>query len=206
MTMTANEFVNVKDVRDIFLYTKDDYVIDTVSGKYVFVYLRIFPFNIDLLSEEEKAVLTNKISAEFDGDRKNFEYDSLPRELDLDKYKNFLKEKRVQEIENLGKKHIIDELLIQATIYSSNHENYEHQQYYKLWQEINQYTSKAQAEAELRERIIRIYDIYKNAEIECEILQEKDIIKLCNLYSNSRSANYDIVSSSMLQPEIPIIG
>lgn len=193
--LTANEFVNVKDIHDIFLYTRDNYI---------FCYLRIYPFNLDLLSEEERRVLTNRLAAAFDGDRKDFVYFTLPRELDLDKYKNFLKEKRLQEMESLGKKHIIDELIRKATDLSSNHENYEHQHAYKIWMETDQYVSKSSAESQLRERIARFRDIYNDVQIKCEILAEREIIKLCNLYSNNRSAGYDAIGST-LQPEIPIM-
>ena len=193
--LTANEFVNVKDIHNIFLYTKDNYI---------FSYLRVYPFNLDLLSQEERKSITNRLAASFDGDRKNFDYCTLPRELDLDKYKGYLKEKRMQEIESLGKKHIIDELIMKATDLSSSNENYEHQHFYKIWKQVNAYVSVAQAEAELKERIVRFRDIYQSVDIMCEILQEKEIIKLCNLYSNSRSANYD-VAESLVQPEIPMI-
>ena len=195
--MTTSEFTDVKEIRDIFLYTRDT--------NRIFCYLRIYPFNIDLLTREELRALTNKLAAAFDGDRKDFDYCAFPRELDLDKYKNMLKEKRIQEVENLGNKHIIDEMIMQATELSSNHENYEHQHFYKFWKEVSSYTSKAQAEADMRERICRFRDMYKNAQIGCEILYEREIIKLCNLYSNSRSANYEIISGSMLQPEIPML-
>lgn len=191
--ISANEFVDVKDIHDIFLYTKSNYI---------FCYLRIYPVNISLMSKEEIEILTNRLAAAFDGDRKNFSYISLPRELDLDKYKNYLKEKRLQEMESLGKKHIIDELIKKAMDVSSSHENFEHQHTYKIWTQINEYVSKSQGEAQLRERIVRFHDIYNEVQIDNEILTERDIIKLCNLYSNNRSANYDLIGSS-LQGEIP---
>lgn len=193
--MTANEFVNVKDIKDIFLYTKDELI---------FCYLRIFAFNLELLSLEERRNLTNRLAASFDGDRKNFAYCTLPRELDLDRYKNFLKQTRLSEMNNLGKKHIIDDQIIKATEISGNHENYEHQHFYKFWQQVNEYVSKSTAEAELRERITRFRDMYSEVQIKCEILGEREIIKLCNLYSNNRSANYDLIGS-LIQPDVPFL-
>ena len=83
--ITANDFVDVKDIKGMFLYTK--------SNK-IFSYLRIYPFNLDLLTTEDRRNLTNRLAAAFDGDRKNFMYCTLPRELDLDGYKIFLKEKQ----------------------------------------------------------------------------------------------------------------
>lgn len=72
--ITANDFVDVKDIKGMFLYTK--------SNK-IFSYLRIYPFNLDLLTTEDRRNLTNRLAAAFDGDRKNFMYCTLPRELDL---------------------------------------------------------------------------------------------------------------------------
>lgn len=191
--MTANEFVNVSDIRDIFLYTNDGYI---------FCYLRIYPFNLDLLSYQERQALTARIAAEFDGDRKNFVYESFPRELDLDSYKNYLKQRRSECLEYIGRKNIIDCMLQQAADLSSSHENYEHQHFYKIWEQAG--TNKAAVMAELKERIFNLYRIYDSAQIKCEVMQEREIIKLCNLYSNRRSANYDIIGNK-LQPEIPLI-
>lgn len=193
--MTANEFVDVSDIKDIFLYTK--------SG-YIFCYLRVYPFNLELLSDADKEALTNRIAAEFDGDRKNFVYGSYPRELDLDSYKNYLKQKRTECLEYLGRKNIIDCLLQQAVDLSSNHENFEHQHFFKIWDALGSGSRKASVEAELRERINALFHIYDSAQIQCEVMREKEIIKLCNLFGNRRSANYDIIDNIKI-PEIPQI-
>lgn len=192
---TANEFVDVGDIKDIFLYTK--------SG-YIFCYLRIYPFNLELLSDADKKALTNRIAAEFDGDRKNFVYESYPRELDLDSYKNYLKQKRTECLEYLGRKNIIDCLLQQAVDLSSSHENFEHQHFFKIWGVSESGSRRASVEAELRERINSLCRIYSNAKIQSEVMQEKEIIKLCNLFGNRRSANYDIIGN-VRTPEIPQI-
>ena len=141
--ITANDFVDVKDIKGMFLYTK--------SNK-IFSYLRIYPFNLDLLTTEDRRNLTNRLAAAFDGDRKNFMYCTLPRELDLDGYKIFLKEKR-QSAETLGKKRIIDELIKKATDLTSSTENYEHQHFYKFWADVN--TATSQVENELRDRRVK---------------------------------------------------
>ena len=191
--MTANEFVNVSDIRDIYLFTKDGYI---------FCYLRIYPFNLDLLSDQERKILTARIAAEFDGDRKNFAYESLPRELDLDSYKNHLKQRRSECLEHLGRKNIIDCLIRQSADLSSSHENYEHQHFYKIWNHAG--TNKAAVMADLKERINNLHRIYDSAQIKCEVMNEREIIKLCNLYSNRRSASYDVIGNT-LQPEVPLI-
>ena len=55
--ITVNEFVDVKDIKGMFLYTK--------SNK-IFSYLRIYPFNLDLLTTEDRRNLTNRLAAAFD--------------------------------------------------------------------------------------------------------------------------------------------
>lgn len=191
----ANDFVDVKDISDIFLYTRT---------KTIICFLRIYPFNLELKSEEDVTAITHRLAATYDGDRKDFDYCTLPRELDLDKYKNFLKEKRMEEIESIGKKHIIDVMIGAATELTSSNENFEHYHFIKIWQKVDEYVSKAQAETDLRERITGFRDMYKREGIQCEILRDREIIKLCNLFSNRRSANYDI-TGSVIQTDIPML-
>ena len=90
--ITANEFTNVRDIKDIFLYTKDNYIM---------AYLQVFPFNLDLLPLQEQASLTRKLAASFEGDRKDFVYFTYPREIDLDDYKNNLKNRRYKRLKSL---------------------------------------------------------------------------------------------------------
>ena len=80
--ITANDFVDVKDIKGMFLYTK--------SNK-IFSYLRIYPFNLDLLTTEDRRNLTNRLAAPFHGGRQNIILYTLPRELDVDGYKIFFK-------------------------------------------------------------------------------------------------------------------
>lgn len=203
--ITANDFVNVKDIKDIFLYTRDDYI---------FCFLRIFPFNIDLLSEEERQILAHHIAASFDGDRADWVYQTFPREVDLDHYKDFLNASRQRIVEeqlirmkddSIGRKRIIDDQIVRAAELSMNGENFEHQHFFKIWKKIEQGSNKAQTEAELRDRIQSFRIRYESVQIKCEILKEKEIIKLCNLFGNGQLAGYE-GSRSLVQPEIPKLG
>lgn len=203
MEITANEFVNVKDIKDIFLYTRDNYI---------FCFLRIYPFNIDLISEEERQILTHQLAASFDGDRADWVYQTFPREVDLDNYKDFLNTSRQKIVEeqlvcvkddSIGRKRIIDDQIIRASELSMNGENFEHQHFFKVWKKMDQGDNKAQVEAELRERIKSFRDRYESVQIKCEILKDKEIIKLCNLFGNGQLSGYEIGARSLIQPEIP---
>lgn len=191
---TANEFVNVKDIKDIFLYTKDGYI---------FCFLRIYPFNLDLLSDEERRIITNRLAADFDSDRKDWVYQAFPREVDIDGYKTFLRSRRAEEMESLGKKKIIDDQIIRANEISMNGENYEHQHFFKIWDRIDEQNNKVTIEMELKDRINGFKTRYEEAQIKCEILNEREIIKLCNLFSNNQFI--DVSEKNILQPEVPLL-
>ena len=167
--MTANEFTNVKDIKKIYLYTKDGYV---------FCYLRIYSFNLDLLSPEEKRQLTASLAASFDGDRKDFVYFTFPREIDLDKYKSTLKAKYTEEMASLGRKHILRIMLQEAAELATNGEK-------KVSVE------RSDAEQEIRQRIEEFRARYAAAGIPCEIMQAPDILKMCNLFGNALQAPFE---------------
>lgn len=178
--MTANEFTNVKDIKKIYLYTKDGYV---------FCYLRIYSFNLDLLSPEEKRQLTASLAASFDGDRKDFVYFTFPREIDLDKYKSTLKAKYTEEMASLGRKHILRIMLQEAAELATNGENYEHQHFIKIWKKVS--VERSDAEQEIRQRIEEFRARYAAAGIPCEIMQASDILKMCNLFGNALQAPFE---------------
>ncbi|MCC8027687.1 MAG: hypothetical protein LIP16_20575 [Clostridium sp.] len=176
--LTANELTNVKDVKGCFLYSRDNHI---------FGYLKVNYFNLDLLSQEEKEVLTQKLSLSFEGDRNDFDYMTFPREIDLDDYKLFLK-KRYQGEDKLGKRKILSIMIQEAAELSTSGENYEHQHYIKLWVPIGNNLKDSQKE--LSGRLEDFKDRYESIGIHCEILNEKEIIKLCNLFGNSQQVAY----------------
>ena len=96
---------------------------------------------------------------------------------------------------------LVFELIKKATDLTSSTENYEHQHFYKFWADVN--TATSQVENELRDRTMRFRDMYRDVQISCEILEEREIIKMCNLYSNRRSNSYDVNLTYSL--EIPFI-
>lgn len=184
--MTANEFVNVKDIKGGFLYTKD---------RYVFGYIRIHTYNLDLLSLEERRSKTQVLSSSFGSNRKPFVYMSFPREIDLDIYKNDLKRRHGGEMTDVGRRHILQEMIYEAVELATSGENYEHQHFIKIWEKLG--TDGKEAESTLRTRLEEMRGNYEAVGIHAEILsREPDVIKLCNLYSNAIQAPYDRIGKN----------
>lgn len=185
--ITANELTNVKDVKDIFLYTKDGYVM---------TYLQISSYNIDLMSKEEKRQKTLRMAASFDGDRKDFVYFTFPREIDLDLYKQDLKKRYSDEFTSPGRKHILQELILESIELATNGENYEHQHFIKLWKKIG--VDRGEAETDIRNRTEEFKSRYQESGIQAEILRDQTILKMCTLFSNAMQAPYETIDQNSL--------
>ena len=190
-TQTANEFTNVKNVEGIYLYTKDGYI---------FCYLRVPFFNIDLLPRPEKKAKAKSLAASFASDRYDFAYCSYPREIDLDVYKNDIKRRYRNEMDNRGKQKLLQIMLSEATELATNGENYEHQHFIKIWVKVG--NDREDSKQIIKGRIEDMKIRYNNIGISATILQENDIIKMCNLYGNSLQAPYEVSTSQYVYETI----
>lgn len=189
---TANEFTNVKDIKGNFLHSKDGYL---------FGYLRVYPYNLELLSKEERRIKTQNLSLAFEGDKKNFDYCAFPREIDLDDYKNYLKKQYQEELTDIGKRQILAIMIREAAELSTSGENYEHQHFIKLWELIGRNINDTKHELTVRlEEFKQRYDM---AGIVTEVLGETEIIKLCNLFTNSQQVTYMTSVENMVYTPMP---
>ena len=166
---TANSLVEVADIENCFLYRKDDYILG---------YLRIGSINLELLSAEELQILTQKLSMSFEGDRDNFDYFTLPSQVNLDPNKDFIKEIR-QGTDDIGKRKGLTLMMQEMTRLSTSGENFEHQHIVKIWKKIG--SNIKDTEKDLRNRLSDFRERY---------LKDKEIIKLCNLFGNPLQAPY----------------
>lgn len=189
MYSSIRDFVDAVDVSENFLYRKDGYIM---------AYLRVYSYNLNLLTKPERQAKTKNLSASFKDDRKDFVYFTLPREIDLDKYKGHLKNLYQEEMK-LGKRHILAGMLIEATVLSTSGENFEHQHFIKIWRKGKE---KKTVETELLERIQDFRTRFAGAGINTEILEEPEIIKLCNLFGNSLQASYESTDKTAIYTPI----
>lgn len=71
---SANEFVNVKDIRGKFLYTRDSLVL---------CYLKILPISIDLFSRNEKRQMIRQLTANMSSVQHPFQLIAVSRPVDI---------------------------------------------------------------------------------------------------------------------------
>jgi len=71
---TAQDFINIVDIKDNFLYTRDGYIMS---------YFRIQPISIELLSEREKESLCNMLTAELSSINEPFKFIAISRPVNI---------------------------------------------------------------------------------------------------------------------------
>lgn len=188
---TANEFTGVRDIKGCYLYRTDGCIMS---------YLRVYFLNLDLLSEEDRHAKTEVLTHSFESEKKNFVYEAYPREIDLDKYKTELKNRYKDELNHLGKRHVLTMMLNEAIELASNGENFEHVHFIKIWTAPGK--NRLDAEKELKDRLGDYQKRYAAVGIRTEILGEQDIIKMCALYGNAVQAVYDVPVNNSVYEQI----
>lgn len=91
---TLNEFLNIKDIDENFLYTLDNQTI---------LFIKVYPINTELFSEEELENKMDSMSVEFSNEQYTYSIFVIPRKVDITDY--------IKEQEEL-KKSIQDETSI----------------------------------------------------------------------------------------------
>ena len=167
---TAQDFINIVDIKDNFLYTRDGYIMS---------YFRIQPISIELLSEREKESLCNMLTAELSSINEPFKFIAISRPVNI----SGLLEEYTQILHN-SKDHIQKELLrkeiYEMNDYALSGEVVERQFYILLWQKY-----KEGVESELLKKTKEFIRCFDSCGINCILLAEGEIVGLCSLANNS---------------------
>ena len=166
---TAQEFINVKDIKNNFLYTLDGYVM---------TYININPISIELLSEREKEHLEISITAEFRNLNKPFKFIAVSRPVDisglLEDYK-----KIISETDDQVQKVLLRKEIYVMSDYALSGEVLQRKFYIMLWEKY-----KNGIENELLKRTKDFSKRFENNNIKCSILERFEIITVLNLINN----------------------
>ncbi|MBF8982591.1 hypothetical protein IZY60_03470 [Lutibacter sp. B2] len=167
--ITANEFINVKDIKDRFLYTRDGQII---------MYIKINPISIDLFSDTEKDQMCRALTAELSSTRKPFKFLAVSRPVDIspliNEYTQLLSETNDQKQKEL----LRNEMMVMSN-YAISGDVVERQFYIMLWDQYQENIEKDILK-ECREFVSK----FESGNVRCEILKEKEIVRLCNLVNN----------------------
>ncbi|MBB5194617.1 hypothetical protein [Anaerocolumna cellulosilytica] len=183
---TAQDFVNVKDIEDIFLYTMDGYIMS---------YVKVQSISKDLLSKAEKKNLTMRLAEEFQT-VPDFKFIAVSRPVDITplvtEYTDLLR----TSTDPIQKEILRNELSV-ITEFSLSGEVVQREFYYILWEKYVE-----DAEYELRKRVNELASKVVACGIQSEILKKPDIIRLCNLIDNPAFA---VIEDTQMEAVIPYI-
>lgn len=184
---TAQQFVNVKDIDDIFLYTNDGYILS---------YLQVHSISSDLLSDNEKAVLKRKLTNEFTEFNQEFKFEAVSRPIDIAPYITDYKNIIQNSIDVIQKQLLKEEIKV-ISDFSLSGEVVQREFFYVIWEKDSD-----NAEQELKNKADELAHRLNNAGMRCKVIKKQEIIKLCNLVNNP---TYATIEGTNIDSGIPYI-
>ena len=184
--VTANEFINVKDICGNFLYTRDGLAL---------CYLKLTPISIDLYSKTEKKNIVRTLTAEMSGTQFPFKFIAVSRPIDISPLLNELNSLLMTT--NLKQKELLKAEMIEMSNFAMGGDIVERQFYIVIWDK-----SHEGVERELMNRARLFVENFTGSRIPCEILQQQDIVRLCNLVNNP---SYSHIEDNNFEAAIPLI-
>lgn len=186
--VTANEFINLRDVRGNLLYTKDNRI---------FAYLRIQPLSLELLSDREKKARIAAFAAEFSNEKSAYKLFSITRPIDVSGliyHLSLLKD----ECTDRYRKNLLSSEIADINKFALSGEITERQFYMALWREAKE----TNAATELLRKVNEIVQRFTACNLQVDICKENDIIKFLNLFANPAYAHME---DSSIEDFIPFI-
>lgn len=178
----AQDFVNIIDIRDKFLYTRDEKII---------IYIQINPIDINLISKREKQILSRTLTAELTSERKTFKFIAVSRPVDisplLTEYQNIL-----SNTINQKQKELLRQEMYSISNFALSGEVVERQFYIMIWEYYEE-----GIERDILKRGIEFVSKLEGSGVKASIINESKIIRLCNLinnpaYVNLEGTNFDV--------------
>ncbi len=184
---SANEFVNVKDIRGKFLYTRDGLAM---------AYLKILPISIDLFSKNEKKQIIRQLTANMSSVQYPFQLLAVSRPVDISPILSELSE-TLTGTADMRQKELLKQEILEMSGFALSGEVVERQFFIKLWDRAND-----GAERDLLQKLKCLEGYFSDVGIRTEILEQQDIVRLCNLINNPA---YVHLEDTDFTPSIPVL-
>ncbi len=184
---SCNEEINIKDIRNNFLYTNDNKVM---------CYIKIQPLNLYLLSNKEQEQIIKQLSAELSSETKQMKFFSIARPVDIGSLIQDLQNRANNSLEQI-QKGLLKKNINETVRLTFTGEAVERQNFLIIWQEVGDY-----AEKDLLKRAMELVNKFANCNIKSEILDEQYIIQLCSGFTNM---NFAFKEDSDYEDYMPMI-
>lgn len=188
---SANEFVNVKDIRGKFLYTRDGQAM---------AYLKILPISIDLFSKNEKKQIVRQLTANMSSVQYPFQLLAVSRPVDISPILSELSE-TLTGTADIKQKELLKQEILEMSGFALSGEVVERQFFIKIWDK-----SHDGAERELLQKLKYLEGYFGDVGIRTEILEQQDIVRLCNLINNPAYVHLEDTDFTPTIPALAVYG
>lgn len=185
---TANDFVNVMDIKNRVLYSKD---------MYVFGFIRVPPISRELMSQAEQEIVIRNLAVEMSAEQKPFKFFSISRPVNISDLIDDLTD-AYMVAETPQQKELLKNDIDTINNFALSGDVVERQFYFIIWEKyydgVQDYLTKR-----AEELCARLNSVQKDI----ELLADNEIVQLCNLFANPASSHFE---DGNIIPSIPILG
>lgn len=165
---TAQEFINVKDIKEQYLYTNDGMIL---------MFLRLPSISIDLYSTIEKKTLMKQLTAELSDIRYPFNFLAVSRPIDISPL--ILDMQGILKTADNVRKELLRQEVLEMSSYALSGEIVERQFYISIWEKYEE-----GIEREISRRASLLAEKFSINGVHCESLKAKEMIRLMNIVNN----------------------
>ncbi|MDO4765946.1 MAG: hypothetical protein Q4A29_07790 [Eubacteriales bacterium] len=186
---SANEFVNIKDITEDYLYTLDGYIMK---------YIRVFPISLELLSDKAKENLAIDLANHLSQVNKlEFKFVAVSRPVDISplisEYQAILR-----TTTNKWQRESLKKEILELSKFATGGEVNERQFYFCLWE-------VEQKEEELKERVRKFLKAFEESNLKVSVLNKREMIALANMINHPHTFHLDNFDIENIIPSIMTI-
>ena len=185
---TANDFVNVLDIKNSVLYSRDHYV---------FAYIRVPPLALELMSVAEQEVIMRNLAVEMSAENKPFKHLSISRPVNISGLIDDLTDAYLVA-ETPQQKELLKQNIDTINNFALSGDVVERQFYFIIWEKyydgVQDYLVKR-----AEELCMRLNSVQKDI----ELLPDNGKVQLCNLFANPAYSHFE---DGNIIPSIPLLG
>lgn len=185
---TANDFVNVMDIKNRVLYSKD---------MYVFGFIRVPPISRELMSQAEQEIVIRNLAVEMSAEQKPFKFFSISRPVNISDLIDDLTD-AYMVAETPQQKELLKNDIDTINNFALSGDVVERQFYFIIWEKyydgVQDYMIKRAEELCSRLAVVQ-KDVH--------LLNDNEIVQLCNLFVNPAYSHFE---DGNVLPSVPVLG
>ena len=172
--MTVNEYINVADIKNNMLYTKDNFIIG---------FIKIGTVSISTMSKTDINILIKTLCSEFASVKDSLRMLKISKPVDISGLTTNYRQMYVNS-NNLKQKELLREATLFLHKYSVNGNELENEYYFIIRENLNNIL-------ELEKKLTNIERKFQSGKIQANVCKTEEIARLCNLFANSSYGNIE---------------